>query len=199
MVYLSMSRFPFGDSCYLNVTLLGLVLFTPISAGIRSQTVELVRVDLGEDLTIPGLVVTVPCFLRASSDVGVGKIEMEVTFPHEQVSFEHVRRGLISDQIQAEITSEVQASMEDPELSTIKLSITPGETIPIPPGFLFDLVFRISPELPMESPPILLQNLSRAYRFSESPELLANVESQDGLIRVSSEPPPVAACFFFMH
>ena len=199
MVFLSIFKFSDRDFCYLPVTLLGLVLLTPVWAGIRSQTLELVRVDLGEDLTIPGLVVTVPCFLRASADVGVGKIEMEITFPHEQVSFEHVRRGLISDQIQAEITSEVQASQEDPELSIIKLSLTPGEPIPIPPGFLFDLVFRISPELPMESPPILLQNFSRAYRFSEPPELLPNVESQDGLIRVSSEPPPVAACFFFMH
>ncbi len=199
MVSLSMSRFPFGASCYLNVTLLGLLLFTPISAGIRSQTVELVRVDLGEDLTIPGLVVTVPCFLRASSDVGVGKIEMEVTFPHEQVSFEHVRRGLISDQIQAEITSEVQVSMEDPELSTIKLSITPGETIPIPPGFLFDLVFKIDPSVPMDSPPILLENQSRVYTFSDSPELVENVESQDGFILAVSEAPPVVSCFFYMH
>ncbi len=196
---MSIFKFSVGDFCYLPVTLLGLVLLTPVSAGMRSQTLELVRVDLGEDLTIPGLVVTVPCFLRAGADVGVGKIEMEITFPHEKVSFEHVRRGLLSDQIQAEITSEVQASPKDPELSIIKLSLTPGETIPIPPGFLFDLVFRISPELAMDSPPILLQNQSRAYRFSESPELLANVESQDGLIRVASEPPPVAACFFFMH
>ena len=196
---LIMLNLPFGYSLPLPICLLLLVLMMPAYSGMRSQALEPVRVDLGEDRMIPGFAVTVPCFLKGSGEVVVGKIEMEVTFPHEQVTFEHVRRGLISDQIKAEITSEVQVSEVDPALSIIRLSLTPGEAIPIFPGFLFDLVFKIGPDVPMDSPPILLKNQSRVYTFGDSPELVENVESQDGFILVVSEAPPVVACFFYMH
>ena len=194
-----MSKLPFGYSLRLPLLLLVLAGLMPAYAGMSSQNLEPVRVDLGEDRMLPGFAVTVPCFLKGNGNIEVGKIEMEITFPHEQVTFEHVRRGLISDQIKAEITTEVQVSEVDPALSVIRLSLTPGEAIPIFPGFLFDLVFKIGPDVPMDSPPILLENQSRVYTFSDSPELVENVESQDGFILVVSEAPPVVACFFYMH
>ncbi len=194
-----MLNLPFGYSLHLPLSLLVLVGMMPAYAGMRPQTLEPVRVDLGEDRMLPGFAVTVPCFLRGSDEVKVGRIEMEITFPHEQVTFEHIRRGLISDQIKAEITTEVQISEVDPTLSVIKLSLTAGEGIPIFPGFLFDLVFKIDPNVPMDSPPILLENQSRVYTFSDSPEAVENVESQDGFILAVSEAPPVVSCFFYMH
>ncbi len=194
-----MSNPPFGYSLRLLLSLLVLAGLMPAHAGMSSQTLEPVHVDLGEDRMLPGFAVTVPCFLSGPADVEVGKIEMEITFPHEQVTFEHVRRGLISDQIKAEITTEVQISEVDPALSVIKLRLTPGEATPIFPGFLFDLVFKIDPNVPMDSPPILLGNQSRVYTFSDSPELVENVESQDGFILAVSEAPPVVSCFFYMH
>ncbi len=194
-----MLNLPFGYSLRLPLSLLVLVGLMPAYAGMRPQTLEPVRVDLGEDRMLPGFAVTVPCFLSGPVEVEVGKIEMEITFPHGQVVFEHVRRGLISDQIKAEITTEVQISEVDPALSVIKLSVTAGETTPIFPGFLFDLVFKIDPDVPMDSPPILLGNQSRVYTFSDSPEAVKNVESQDGFILAVSEAPPVVSCFFYMH
>ncbi len=194
-----MSKVPFRYSLRWPLFLLVLAGLMPAYAGMSSQTLEPVRVDLGEDRMLPGFAVTVPCFLSGPADVEVGKIEMEITFPHEQVSFEHVRRGLISDQIKAEITTEVQVSEVDPALSVIKLGLTPGEAIPVFPGFLFDLVFKIDPNVPMDSPPILLGNQSRVYTFGDSPELVENVESQDGFILAVSEAPPVVSCFFYMH
>ena len=125
----------------------------------------------------------------------MGKVEIEITFPHEQVTFEHVRRGLISDQIKAEITTEVQVSEVDPALSVITFSLTAGEATPIFPGFLFDLVLKIDPDVPMDSPPIVLGNQSRVYTFSDSPEAVENGESQDGFILAVSEAPPVVSCF----
>jgi hypothetical protein len=151
------------------------------------------------DATAPGYEVTVPCFLEAPDDVQVGRIELEVTFEHDKISFENVRPGLASDQIGAEVISEVQTSEVDPSLSVLKLSIAPGESVPIPPGFLLDLVFTINPELPIDSPSLVLNNSSRVYRFSDPPELLGNVQTQDGLIVVAAEPPTVATCFFYMH
>ena len=196
---LIMSNPPFGTSLRLLLSLLVLVGWIPAYAGMRPQALEPVRVDLGEDRMLPGFAVTVPCFLRGSGEVEVGRIEMEITFPHEQVTFEHVRRGLISDQIKAEITTEVQVSEVDPALSIITLSLTAGEATPIFPGFLFDLVFKIDPDVPMDSPPILLENQTRVYTFSDSPEAVENVESQDGFILAVSEAPPVVSCFFYMH
>ena len=196
---LIMSNLPFGYSLRLLFSLLVLVGLMPAYAGMSSQTLEPVRVDLGEDRMLPGFAVTVPCFLSGPADVEVGQIEMEITFPHEQVAFEHVRRGLISDQIKAEIITEVQISEVDPALSVIKLSLTAGEAIPIFPGFLFDLVFKINPNVPMDSPPIVLGNQSRVYTFSDSPEAVENVESQDGFILAVSEAPPVVSCFFYLH
>ena len=194
-----MLNLPFGYSLRLPLSLLVLVGLMPAYAGMRPQTPEPVRVDLGEDRMLPGFAVTVPCFLSGTAEVEVGKIEMEITFPHEQVTFEHIRRGLISDQIKAKITTEVQVSEVDPALSVIKLSLTAGEASPIVPGFLFDLVFKIDPDVPMDSPPILLGNESRVYTFSDSPEAVENVESQDGFILAVSEAPPVVSCFFYMH
>ncbi|MDA2932817.1 hypothetical protein MYX82_00585 [Acidobacteria bacterium AH-259-D05] len=188
-----------GHSVLLRASVLGLVVLTSASTGIGSQNLGAVRVDLGQDRMIPGFNVTVPCFLEAPGNVKVGKIELEVTFPHDKVSFEHIRRGLISDQINAEITSQVQVSEVASALSIVKISITSGETIPIPSGFLFDLVFKIGPEVPMDSPPVVLENSSRTYRWSDPTEVLPGVEGQDGLIEVVSEPPPVAACLFYMH
>ena len=198
-IYLIMSKLSFGYSLGLLLLLLALAGLMPANAGMRSQTLEPVRVDLGEDRMLPGFAVTVPCFLSGPADVEVGKIEMEITFPHGQVAFEHVRRGLISDQIKAEITTEVQISEVDPALSVIKLSVTAGGATPIFPGFLFDLVFKIDPTVPMDSPPIVLVNQTRVYTFSDSPELVENVESQDGFILAVSEAPPVVSCFFYMH
>ena len=192
-----MLNLPFGYSLRLPLSLLVLVGMMPAYAGMRPQTLEPVRVDLGEDRMLPGFAVTVPCFLSGPVEVEVGKIEMEITFPHEQVVFEHVRRGLISDQIKAEITTEVRISEVDPALSVIKLSLTAGT--PIFSGFLFDLVFKIDPNVPMDSPPIVLVNQTRVYTFSDSPELVENVESQDGFILAVSEAPPVVSCFFYMH
>jgi len=196
---LIMSKLSFGYSLGLLLLLLALAGLMPAYAGMRPQALEPVRVDLGEDRMLPGFAVTVPCFLRGIGEVEVGKIEMEITFPHEQVTFEHIRRGLISDQIKAKITTEVQISEVDPALSVIKLSLTAGEASPIVPGFLFDLVFKIDPNVPMDSPPILLGNQSRVYTFSDSPEAVENVESQDGFILAVSEAPPVVSCFFYMH
>ena len=176
-----------------------LVSVLATSVEIRAQGVEPVRVDLGEDRMIPGYTVTVPAFLRAPFDVEVGKIELEVTFPNQPISFQHVRNGLISDQIKAEITSEVRESQEDPTRSIATIVVTPGESIPIPSGFLFDLVFLIGADELMDSPPIVLENQPRAYSFSESSQLLPNVEGDNGLVRVVSEAPPVASCFFYMH
>ena len=198
-VLLMMSKLPFGYSLRLPLFLLVLAGLMPAYAGMRSQNMEPVRVDLGEDRMLPGFAVTVPCFLSRPADIEVGRIEMEITFPHEQVTFEHVRRGLISDQIKAEITTEVQVSEVDPALSIIRLSLTPGEATPTFPGFLLDLVFKIDPDVPMDSPPILLKNQSRVYTLGDSPEPVENVETQDGFIFAVSEAPPVVSCFFYMH
>ncbi len=198
-IYSIMSKLSFGYCLSLLLLLLALAGLMPANAGMRSQTLEPVRVDLGEDRMLPGFAVTVPCFLSGPAEVEVGKIEMEITFPHEQVTFEHVRRGLISDQIKAGITTEVQVSEVDPALSVIKLTLTAGEGTPIFSGFLFDLVFKIDPNVPMDSPPIVLVNQTRVYTFSDSPELVENVESQDGFILAVSEAPPVVSCFFYMH
>ncbi len=48
-------------------------------------------------------------------------------------------------------------------------------------------------------PPIELENRPRAYSFSEPSELLSNVEGDNGSVRIVSEAPPVASCFFYMH
>jgi hypothetical protein len=62
-----------------------------------------------------------------------------------------------------------------------------------------DLVFLISPDELMDSPPIVLGNRPKVYAFGQSSELLPNVEGDNGLVRVVSEAPPVASCFFYMH
>ena len=148
---------------------------------------------------IPGYTVTVPAFLTAPLKVEIGKVELEVTYPNQPISFQHVRRGLISDQIDAQITSEVREIQDDPTRSIARIVLTPGENIPIPSGFLFDLVFLIGPDEPMDSPPIVLENQPRVYGFSQASELLPNGEGENGLVRVGSEAPPVASCFFYMH
>jgi hypothetical protein len=148
---------------------------------------------------MPGYTVTVPAFLTAPLNVEIGKIELEVTYPNQPISFQHVRRGLISDQIDAQITSEVRESPEDPTRSIASIILTPGKNIPIPPGFLFDLVFLIGPDEPMDSPPIVLENQPKVYGFNQTSQLLPNVTGENGRVRVVSEAPPVASCFFYMH
>ena len=174
------------------------VATTPVRGQAGPQPREPVRVVLGEDTMIPGYQVTIMCELEAPESTPVGRLELEVTFPAAKVSFDGVRRGLISDQVDALITPAVQQGSE-PGSTTLTVSFAPKEKVAIPQGFLFDLVFNISKEMSTNDPPVVLKNIARAYGLSDGTQPLPGVESKDGLIRVVAEPPPIASCFFYMH
>ncbi|MBI2821177.1 MAG: hypothetical protein HYX74_03035 [Acidobacteria bacterium] len=169
-----------------------------VQAQSESQGSSAIRVILGEDTMIPGYQVTIPCMLENPEDVEVGKIELEVAFPNAKTSFDSVRRGLISDQIGAEIQYDVQPLESNPAVSVVRLSIAPKEKVAIPEGFLFDLVFSINKDVAVNDPPVVLTNRARVFAL-DLLEPLDRVETQDGLIRVVAEPPPIASCFFYMH
>ncbi len=120
-----------------------LFLASSTYAQTNSPSSEAIRVILGEDTMVPGYQVTVPCELETVGDVKVGRIELKVTFPAAKISFDSIRRGLISDQIDAQISYEIEKNETDSAFSVIKLNIAPKENVSIPQGFLFDLVFVI--------------------------------------------------------
>jgi hypothetical protein len=157
-----------------------------------------IRVILGEDTMVPGYQVTIPCELESPTEVQVGKIELEVTYPTAKTTFESVRRGLISDQIDAKIDFKVEVAATS-GFSTIKMSVQPKQKTAIPAGFLFDMVFSISKDMATNDPPVVLKNSARVFPLADLSKPMSEVESKDGLIRVVAEPPPVSSCFFYMH
>lgn len=190
----------FSSSAFLVLAVVMLAgVSTPAATQAGAQGKDRVRVILGEDTMVPGYQVTIPCELETPAEVKAGRIELEVTFPTAKTTFDSIRRGLISDQIDARIDYQIQVSEANSGFSTVKLSIAPKEQIAIPSGFLFDLVFNISKEMATDDPPVVLKNKSRVYVLGDLSRPLPGVETQDGLIRVVAEPPPVTSCFFYMH
>ena len=188
-----------------------LVILLPLYVWMSDSTVRGVRgqgdstrsqdtiVALGEDTMVPGYPVTIPVELKAVGLSSVGKIELEVTVPTAKVSFDGIRPGIVADQINAEIGSDVQEVVGESGRSVIKVTVAPKKGVAIPPGFLFDFVFRVSKEMSAADPPVVLKSKVQVYGTGEGAGLLSNVETKDGLIRVVPVPSAVTSCFFYMH
>lgn len=176
---------------------LAAALHEPVSS---IQTVIESKLTLGEASGPPGSPVTVPLTLSAAESVTVGSIEMRVTYPKAQLTFNKVEPSGLSLGVDAKVEASVE-SAPDAKSSTVRITVsTPtgerGGRKPLPIGLLAYLGFTIAKTAKPETT-ISLVPVAAAANIDSEPRPVAPLGVADGKIKVTTRPVP--ACFFYMH
>ena len=181
-------------------------LLVALAAGVVSpalaarQAGEETKLTLGESSGLPGASVTVPLTLSAAESVNVGSVEMRLTYPKAQLTFNKVEPSGLSLGVDAKAEATVENG-PDPKSSTVRvtLSTPPGEAgvrKPLPLGLLGYLGFTIAKTAKPETT-ISLVNVAAAATTDSEPRPIAPLAFANGKIKVTTRPVP--ACFFYMH
>lgn len=167
------------------------------------------RLTLGISSGTSGIEIEVPLTLTPAKDGEVGKIQAEITFPSEIMSFLKVSQYLAVDQevkIEAKVQNdevvqndEIVQSKElkenEPPRSRLEITLE-SPTKPLPAGILTTLVFQFAEEV---EPQIIGLGLSaRMWAFPDLSQEITAVETYEGRISIQ-EPDVFFGCFFYMH
>jgi len=194
-----------------KVTLIGLSFLTAIVSlvgpsftahaavqeAVQEEERKVTSLNLGFDANIPGHEVLIALTLDAAEGVEVKTAISEVTFPTGLLSFEEALSGLSAQAAGAQVSAVVQVDDQNPENSTVTVTVATEEGRFIPSGVLADLAFIISLEAPLEET-ITLRNAVRALTKSDPSVPVDPMIGMEGEILVTATP-PVFICFFFMH
>ena len=153
--------------------------------------------DLGMGQGTPGASVVIPVILKVSSDVDLGALELEVSFPNTLVTFQEVRNAIGADASNAEVSSSVENDATDTEKSIVKVSVTAEPGMWIPTSTVVDLIFKVDDEAPLDAVAIL-QPQFQATTAGDNPGPISPTTVDDGEIGVG-ETTLVFSCFFYMH
>ena len=161
------------------------------------------RLTLGISSGTSGIEIEVPLTLTPAKDGKVGKIQAEITFPSEIMSFLKVSQYLASDQevkIEAkvqndEIVQSEELKENEPPQSRLEITLESPKK-PLPAGILTTLVFQFAEEV---EPGIIGLGLSaRMWAFPDLSQEITAVETYEGRISIQ-EPDVFFGCFFYMH
>ena len=184
-----------------RVTAMAVVVAAALPQPVSSiQTVIESKLTLGEASGNPGSPVTVPLTLAAAESVNVGSVEMRVTYPKAQLTFNKVEPSGLSLGVDAKVEASVE-SWSDAKSSTVRITLStpPGEggvRKPLPIGLLAYLGFTIAKTAKPETT-IPLVHVATAASSDSEPRPVAPLGVADGKIKVTTRPVP--ACFFYMH
>ncbi len=153
--------------------------------------------DLGMGQGTPGASVVIPVILKVSSDVDLGALELEVSFPNALVTFQEVRNAIGADASNAEVSSSVEDDATDKEQSIVKVSVTAEPGMWIPTSTVVDLIFKVDDEAELDAVAIL-QPQFQATTAGDNPGPISPTEVDPGEIGVG-ETTLVFSCFFYMH
>ncbi len=175
--------------------LIGMVSFGQSHA----QGVEVAnpRLSLGITSSTSGIELEVPITLTPTRDRQIGKIQAEMTFPSQKLTFVKVAGYLATEE-----DVNIQANLLNPEPTGENegqgvLEVTlESPAKPLPAGILTMLVFQVSEDV---QPEILSLGLhSRMWGFPDLSREITPVESYEGRVSIQ-EAAVFFGCFFYMH
>lgn len=152
-----------------------------------------VRVELGSVTRAPGARAFIPVSLKLSGKPDVRRAVVVVSFPSGDVSFEKAMLGIRAEAAGADMKVQERQGVSPGRVAVV---ITVAADRRLMEGVLATLELRIS-ESAKEGAIVTLQNESSL--FGSKDQQIPSVEGTAGKIVVSSVPPPVIACFFYMH
>ncbi len=162
-----------------------------------------VSVRLGQDVTGPGQISSLPLALGLAGDLRINQLSGELSFPKAMLSFIEVEPA--SGRIEAGTVLQISARLlegtkekDGVELSVISLNVSTDSVLPA--GGLVNVVFKVSPGVLKGSSTIEVW-WSGSGVTPEGREVKVP-ESESGMITVMEipeMPEVVPACFFYMH
>ena len=186
-----------------NHLLLSLLLFLPVGLftdeGLAQATSpESTHVTVSPVIGLPGDEVSLPIYLETAPGVEVGSIDVEITFPHNKLTFLNARQSFLATAAGGRLTGEVESRDDGKAQSMVRwlIETAPGESRrALPDGQLGFVAFEISNETPM-STKIHLETTVRVMDLEDPAGPVEPVVTHDGEITVGNL---LFACFFYMH
>jgi hypothetical protein len=175
----------------------GFGVLAPDAHGQATDADGLTRLDLGVETGRPGTHVTLPVVLEVPEGVEVWKTVSEIAFSNSLLTFVEARAGVAADLAEAQIKTEVRADQNKKDTSIITVTVTSSSRA-IGSGIVASLSFKLSKDAP-NNQTITLAHRPRAFAAAKDPRPIEPIAGRDGEIEVGGGPPPVLACFFYMH
>ena len=153
--------------------------------------------SIGQSAAQPGAPVVAPLTLATAEGVELGSVTVRLTYPKALLSFVKVEPSGLALGVGAVIESKIDVGRDATSTTLIvKVFTAPASGRSLPPGPLAYLGFKISETAKPESA-IALVHAAEALTAGEPRQPLTPVVAGKATIRVA--PPPVPACFFYMH
>ncbi len=155
-------------------------------------------VTVGSDTGMAGGAVLIPISLKVPDGIEIGNLSMEIVVPEALVKLKGVRPGLAMDIAGTELKAELK-SPEQPraDKNSAVIRVTIAAKKHFSPGTLATLDMRIGDEVG-DTASIRLKAEHVSLTTSDG-KSVANVQTQDGEIKISKSPPTFVNCFFFSH
>ena len=162
------------------------------------------RVSLGEITGSPGASLMVPLYYTPDPKMPLKSLSVDIEFVSNSLKFQKVARGVIPDDIQADITSTVTEGEKDAKgIARSKLHVNvaladKNTKNGLPEGLLAFLLYQVS----MEAKPFSIKLTPEvvASEQLQASKQVAKVTAVPGTVVVEIEDLlPEATCFFFNH
>ena len=166
---------------------------------VAGQAGEETKLTLGQPSAPPGSPVTIPLTLAASESAKVGSIELRLTFPKAQLTFNKVEPSGLVLGIEGTAEAVVDPRPEG-KSSTVRVTVAGGAGAggrrPLPAGVLAYLGFTIAKTAKPDTT-ISLAHVATALTTDVDARPVLPFGVVNGKVSVTR--PPVPACYFYMH
>lgn len=173
---------------------IALLLVLLIAVGMAAESTVQIALKSSETVA-PRSTIFVSLVLKTVQTDSVTRVRSEISFPEEILAFEKATLALGAEMVGAILTTEKQPAVSNSKgLDTVVITVTAKK--PLRDGVLATLELRTS-NAAKEGTAVTLRNESAA--FGQNGQPIGPVESPEGKFTVSSLPPPIIPCFFYMH
>jgi hypothetical protein len=148
------------------------------------------RLDLGLVVAAHGAPAELSLTLRVAESVKVGKVEAELRFPPNELSFFAPRPA--PKGVKLDVTSESGEGGQ-----TILKIVAQSPDAPIPPGVLTTLVFNVGEEA-TEEKPIDVPLTAKLWAYPDTTQEITPLQTRAGRVTIQAAE-TLFACFFYMH
>ena len=154
------------------------------------------RSDLGNEVALLGETTQIPITLSAN-DEQIVATENEIIVP-SVLSFVGAELGKAGEAVSAEVRTQLIPPSEGSKDPKLIVNVLGTDQKGLPSGVLVLLKFEVIGPIDEELGFLDLRLENKAFVIGQDTEKVA-IEGRPGTLIIMKEPPPVIACFFYMH
>ena len=154
------------------------------------------RSDLGNEVALLGETTQISITLSAN-DEQILATENEIIVP-SVLSFVGAELGKAGEAVSAEIQTQLMPPSEASKDSKLIVNVQGADQKGLPSGVLVMLKFEVIGPIDEEQDFLDLTLENKAFVIGQDNEKVA-IEGRPGTLMIMKEPPPILACFFYMH